>query len=259
MANHFWVGSGNWSDNTNHWAATTGGAPGSTVPTTGDKCFFDANSGNCTLDQNVNIGSSDIDFTAYTGTFTGNGKTIVCFNILSTGVNVRTIDLTNCTVTLTGQWQVSGSGVTLTTTGSTISTSYHDAAGTVAAFVGGGLTYNIVKLNATSQIQRVTGNNTFSILDCSGNGKTVRFADSSTQTVSACLAHGASGSLITFDTVTGGTFATLSKAKGSVACNYLSLKDIHVGGGAGWYAGVNTTDVSGNSGWLFTHSPYNMF
>ncbi len=41
----FWVGgSGNWSDNVTHWSATSGGAPGASLPTNADNVFFDANS-----------------------------------------------------------------------------------------------------------------------------------------------------------------------------------------------------------------------
>lgn len=46
MADRFWVGaSGNWSDNTNHWSASSGGAPGASTPTSSDNVFFDANAG----------------------------------------------------------------------------------------------------------------------------------------------------------------------------------------------------------------------
>lgn len=45
MANRYWVGDGgNWSDNTNHWSASSGGAPGASLPSLGDDIFFDANS-----------------------------------------------------------------------------------------------------------------------------------------------------------------------------------------------------------------------
>jgi hypothetical protein len=41
----FWVGnSGNWSDNTAHWSASSGGAPGASIPTSADNVSFDVNS-----------------------------------------------------------------------------------------------------------------------------------------------------------------------------------------------------------------------
>jgi hypothetical protein len=45
MADRFWVGgTGNWSDNTNHWSATSGGSPGASKPTSADNVYFDENS-----------------------------------------------------------------------------------------------------------------------------------------------------------------------------------------------------------------------
>jgi hypothetical protein len=45
MANRFWVGgTGNWSDNLNHWSASTGGAANATLPGATDNVFFDASS-----------------------------------------------------------------------------------------------------------------------------------------------------------------------------------------------------------------------
>jgi len=46
MANRYWVGgTGNWSDNTNHWSATSGGSPGASLPTSSDNVFIDSSSG----------------------------------------------------------------------------------------------------------------------------------------------------------------------------------------------------------------------
>lgn len=44
MTNKFWVGgSGNWSDDTNHWALSSGGLPGAgNLPTPSDPVFFDS-------------------------------------------------------------------------------------------------------------------------------------------------------------------------------------------------------------------------
>ncbi len=55
MADRFWVaGSGNWSDATNHWATSSGGAPGAgNLPTSADDVFFD--SASHTTDYTVTI------------------------------------------------------------------------------------------------------------------------------------------------------------------------------------------------------------
>jgi hypothetical protein len=79
MAERYWVGgSGNWSDNTNHWSASSGGSPGASKPSGGDNTHWDSNSdtggspflvtcdenpGSDTFDFNTNLGQ--IDFVSY--------------------------------------------------------------------------------------------------------------------------------------------------------------------------------------------------
>jgi len=107
-ANRYWVGgAGNWSDDVNHWATTSGGAPGAgNIPGAADTAIFDANSctAACTvaLDAGVSIGALSLgnanvtidtsasnwsfetttasgdtgNFTITAGTFTANGSTI---------------------------------------------------------------------------------------------------------------------------------------------------------------------------------------
>lgn len=63
--NRFWVGdSGNWND-TAHWAATSGGSGGVSVPTSSDNVYFDANSFSTTgqtVTVNVNSYLNDFDW-----------------------------------------------------------------------------------------------------------------------------------------------------------------------------------------------------
>lgn len=73
MANLFWVpgGDGNWASN-NNWSDTSGGAGGFDIPSNiYNTIVFDANSGSgtSTLDGSFDINS--IDFTSFTGTWTG--------------------------------------------------------------------------------------------------------------------------------------------------------------------------------------------
>lgn len=56
MAAKYWVGgSGNWSDNTNHWSDTSGGSAGADAPGSGDDCIFDANSFTLLLGDTVSV------------------------------------------------------------------------------------------------------------------------------------------------------------------------------------------------------------
>lgn len=71
MANRYWVGgTGAWND-TAHWASTSGGASGASVPTTNDAVFLDANSFSST-GQTITIPSG---YTAYAHDLTAFGVT----------------------------------------------------------------------------------------------------------------------------------------------------------------------------------------
>lgn len=80
MADRFWVaGTGNYSDNTNHWAATSGGSPGATLPSTSDNVFFDSASAAASYVVTMDAGTkacADITITApATGNMTLAGST----------------------------------------------------------------------------------------------------------------------------------------------------------------------------------------
>lgn len=62
-ANRYWVGgTGNWSA-TSSWAATSGGAGGETVPTSGDNVIFDSLSNATDYTATMNVTANSADFT----------------------------------------------------------------------------------------------------------------------------------------------------------------------------------------------------
>lgn len=71
----YWVaGTGNWSDGTNHWSTSSGGAAGARVPLPQDTCYFDngSDSGNFTVTADMPRLGKTIDTSGYTdaSTFT---------------------------------------------------------------------------------------------------------------------------------------------------------------------------------------------
>jgi len=69
MANRYFLNIGaNWGDTAN-WSDTSGGTGGFSVPTNADDVFFDANSGNCTVNASFRVAKS-LNFTGYTNTIT---------------------------------------------------------------------------------------------------------------------------------------------------------------------------------------------
>lgn len=75
-------------------------------------------------------------------------------------------------------------------------------------------------------------------------------SNAATVTINGALVQAGDGR-VSLVSSTPGTPAILSKASGDTACNYLTIQDSTATGGAAWYAGANSINISGNSGWIF--------
>jgi hypothetical protein len=103
-----------------------------------------------------------------------------------------------------------------------------------------------------------TGTVTVAVLNFSDatNARGLRIWTGTTLAItSAFNVAGASGRLVTIDSSTPGSRATLSKISGLVSTDYLSVLDSAAAGGASWYAGANSTNAGNNTGWTFTAPP----
>jgi len=114
MADRFWVGDGgNWSDNTNHWSASSGGAPNASKPTSSDSVYFDANSFT-TGSQTVTIDETayclDMDWTGATNTPELAGS--LAINVYGDATFIADMVCSH-----TGRLAMFGNGVTITTNG----------------------------------------------------------------------------------------------------------------------------------------------
>jgi hypothetical protein len=174
----------------------------------------------------------------------------------STGNTARTVAMGSGTWTIghasgvnETAWNVSGTNVTVNPGTSTILLS---ASSSVKTFAGGGKTYHNLTITGTSA-WTFTGSNTFAVFTI-GAPRTVKFTAGTTTTVGTFVAVGTAGNVITIESVTAATH-TLSQASGTVASDYLSLRDSAATGGAAWYAGSHSTNVTGNTGWSFTDAP----
>lgn len=117
-ADRYWVGgTGNWSDNTNHWSATDGGAPGASLPTSSDNVFFTAASSGAayavTADTTVNC----LDMTwalpgAGVPTFQGTSQIVNVYGSL-TLVATMVVSFSGSTM----QFLATATGKTITTAG----------------------------------------------------------------------------------------------------------------------------------------------
>jgi hypothetical protein len=126
-----------------------------------------------------------------------------------------------------------------------------DTTSTEKGFRSDGQTYNIVTIAADNvYIEDGCTIGTLNI-NTAGMANGLKLNDGSTITVTDMTSNGSAGSLAKLVSYTADTPTTISKTSGVIAEDYLSLKDITATGGAAWYAGSHSTNVSGNSGWIF--------
>ncbi len=163
----------------------------------------------------------------------------------------------------TGTWSFAANGVTTFwnvsgahTVNASTSTIVLTAASTNArTFAGGGKTYGTLTYTVPGSTGSltITGNNTFGTLNFSDvtNARSLLFTAGTTTTFGVFNVFGTVGKLMTVDSATAATH-TLTKPSGTVSSDYLSVKNSLAGGGAYWYAGANSTDAGGNTGWRFT-------
>ena len=174
----------------------------------------------------------------------------------SNNSNTRTLNLNASTFTNTSSWTcTTATGLTVSGSGATVTMT----SGSAKTFAGGGANWGAITLNQGGAGQlTISGSNTFANISNSYNATaatSIRFTSGTTQTVSNFTAAGTSGKILTIDSTTPATAATLSQASGTVSVDYMSIQDSTATGGSAWYAGANSTNVSGNTGWVFTAPP----
>lgn len=206
------------------------------------------------------------NLTVTAGTFNANNYNVTTTALLSNNSNTRTITMGSGTWTLTANstqtvWNTpTTTNLTLNANTSTIVLS-GTAVSITKTFAGGGLTYNNLTIGGgagTSQIVAFTGGNTFNTLASTKTvAHTVRFPTGTTTTVSDWTIKGTAGNLVSIVSSSSGTQATLSKSTAGVVSglDYLSIQDSNATPATTWYAGANSTNVSGNTGWIFTAAP----
>ena len=197
-------------------------------------------------------------FTHTNGTLDLNGKTLTVGTTYATATGTQNITFNGGTlvcpaVTTTAFNNVAPTG--FTTTAGTGTGKISMTGATAKTFVGGGATYNCTLSNDGAGALTVSGSNTFTAIANGVQPTAFTFTAATTQTVTNWNVSGTAGNLVTIISSTAGVPALLSKASGVVSSDYLSLKDSTALGGAAWYAGANSTNVSSNLGWIFTAPP----
>ena len=199
---------------------------------------------------------------------TGNfNMSIEVFASTGSTASPRTITLGTSTITLnrtaTATLFSPGSVGGLTFSGASSTLVVGVASSNTRSFEGVGQTYGTLTYTVAGSTGQLTisGSNTFSTINFSDatNARTLLLSAGTTQTITptgSFNVNGTAGKLMSVIGVTGGAAETISKSGASVICSYLSLQDCTAAGGATFYAGSTSTNVSGNSGWLFSDPVY---
>lgn len=215
--------------------------------------------GTVALGSNVTMAGTSSSYTLTAGTLNLAGFTLKVPAWNSSNSNTRVIafgsggsitisDNSSAAFTMT-----TATGYSYTGTGTI---SFLRSSGTVT-FAGGGGSYPTLNLGGAGVVA-ITGANTFANINNTTTGaRTLTLPASTTTTVNAFNLAGVSGSLVTINSSTSGTQATMNLTTGAVAnSDYLSIKDSNVTPSTGtWYAGAHSTNVSNNTGWIFTAYP----
>jgi hypothetical protein len=264
VADRFWVGgTGNITDAANHWAATSGGAPGAgNLPTAADNAIFDANSGaNATI--TVNAAFDCLDFNmgacAATPTLNGSGQIRVSGNVVlkagmvnshfgavtfnATSPTVQTI--TTNGVAVSQSLQFTGTGTRQLLDDLSISGQFGLQL-TAGTFDANGKT---VSLNATN-LCTITGAFTFFNLTLSAAVKVGSFLFTANITVTGTFKYQGTSAinrpLIQSSVV--GTPRTFTVAAIDPGSNFCDFQDIAAAGAAAPFAtGSSLGDCGGNT------------
>jgi hypothetical protein len=258
MATRFWVGgTGTWdASDTTHWAATTGGAGGQSVPGSSDTVTFDGASGGGTVTPaSTAITVQSIACGAFTGTlaFNTNDPNVTLSAVAGmnlSGTGTRTINLGDGIWDLTSAtagtiWNAATvTGLTFNANGSTIRFSTNSTG--IRNFSGGGLTYNILDISANTSLGCVVilGSNTFATISMTaptilgiGNGLT--------QTITN--AFNWDGNSTNKISVIANGLATISTASGTPLLDWGYIRGVACTGGA-TFSATNTVDLGSNTG-----------
>jgi hypothetical protein len=179
--------------------------------------------------------------------FNANGMNVSAGEVQFFGGAATTVNMGSGTWTCTGTttiWNYS-SGIINPQT----STIVLAGSGAAITFAGGTETYgNITIQGLAGGSVTFTGNSTFGTFTCTQK-KTLIFPASTTLTAAQWVLQGSSGNLVTLQSSSSGTTASIKQTSGYVFAQFVSLKDSTATGGAAFGYDSNSTVVSNVAGW----------
>jgi hypothetical protein len=192
------------------------------------------------------------------GTFLANNKNITIGAYVAGGVTAKTLDMGSGTWTVTGNdasfgfptWWANFGITNLTVVPGTAVINMTSTG--AKSFAGAGKTWPTLNQGGTGALT-IQQSNTFANITNTAQPATITLTAGTTQTVGAFGVSGTAGNLITLNTSSAGTRATLIDTGGTNEVSFVSIKDINATGGAVWsaYLKEGNIDAGNNLGWDF--------
>ena len=116
--------------------------------------------------------------------------------------------------------------------------------------IAGGNTFQYIHIVGNASIG---GNNSYDTLYFDNPGGTITLQHGTTQSISKEFTINANGGFpVTLQSNLAGTQATIYKATDTVCLNFIYIQDVNAIGGAQFYAGQYSSNISNNTGWIWT-------
>lgn len=207
--------------------------------------------GTLLLDDDLTLTGTYGELTLSSGTLNANDVNVSVTSFVGSGSNPRTLNMG------AGTWTLSGTGTVwnlVTTTSLTFNKDtanivLSDTSTTARTFAGGGLTYNNLEIGGSTGISTLTftGANTFNTISSTKTvSHTIVLPASTTTTCNNWTINGSSGNLISVQSSTSGTQATLALSSGTKTVSYAGIKDITASPANTWTASdsliINSVD-----------------
>jgi hypothetical protein len=219
---------------------------------------FDTFNGTYTLSDFFTTGATRT-LTLLTGTLTAQAN-VSTGQFTSSQANTRTLNMGSGTWYLTNTgattvWNL-GSSAALTINANTSTIQIVGNTTSVKTFAGLGQTYNKVWMEvptANSQLT-ITGANIFNEFRVDYPPQIVVFPAATTNTFTTFAVSGELGKLVTIKSSTNAAYTLAKTGAGVVNSKYLSIaSSTATPSTLTWYAGTGSTNVSGNTGWIFAN------
>jgi len=212
---------------------------------------FNGVGGNWQLADNLTVGATRT-VTLINGALDGNGKNVT-LGTFALGSGTKTLSIGS------GTWSVAASGTSWSANTNVANLTVSPSTGRISmtsasakTFAGGAKVWPTLNQGGAGALT-IQQSNGFGNITNTVQPATITLTAGTTQTVDAFGVSGTAGNLITLNTSTAGTQATLSDSGGTNEVSFVSIKDINATGGAVWsaYLKEGNVDAGNNLGWDF--------